>query len=136
MTIYGAIVYTIVALWLAPGSLWRPVALVLLLQWGIGEAVYTVTGDHISLPVYIVGDCAVIAVAFLWRSHWSDWLIISAYPLVWALYVQTETRDQWLCLYWIAVAQMIVAGPWPQIQKIWGQVSHGRLRPEAKGEGA
>lgn len=128
MTIYGAILYTIVALWLAPGSLWRPVALVLLAQWGIGEAVYVATGDRISLPVYIVGDCAVIAVTYLWRSHWSDWLVVAPIPVAWWLYTIPETRAQWFALYWLALAQFVIAGPWPQVQRIWGQVSHGSIK--------
>lgn len=125
---YQAIIYAVIALWLSPGSLWRPVALALLLQWSVAEGVYLATRDHVSLPVYIVGDCAVVAVVLLWRSHWSDWLVVAPLPLVWCLYVMPETRGQWEALYWIALGQFVVAGPWPKLQGVWGQVSHGPLR--------
>lgn len=126
-------IYALVVLWVFPGSLWRPVALAILVQWGIAEGAYAVFGDHISLPVYIVGDCAIIATVWLWRSHWSDWIIIALYPFVWYLYTLPETRDQWVSLYWVAVAQMIVAGPWPQLIKALGSYHHGPKRRTVRG---
>lgn len=114
-----------VALWLVPGSFWRPIALALLVQWAAAEAYYQLTDVRVPLLIYAVGDLAVIAAALLARSHWSDWLIIAVYPLVWVLYLQDHTRDQWIALYFIALAQFVLAGPWPQIQRALGSFSHG-----------
>ena len=113
----GALVYAVAALWLLPTSWWRPVALALLIQWALAEVAYEVWGDFIPLPVYLVGDCAVIVTAWLWRSHWTDWLVIAPYPYVWFLYGTPETRDQWTTLYWIALAQFVMAGPWVQARR-------------------
>lgn len=120
--------FAVVALWLAPASLWRPSALALLIQWSVGEAVYQLTGDFIPLPVYMVGDCAVIAVVYLWRSHWSDWLILAVYPVVFWLYTIPETRQQWISLYYLALVQFVLAGPFPQIQRAMALYSHGPMR--------
>lgn len=121
----GQLMFGTALLWLAPGSLWRPIALALLVQWGAAEAWFQVTGGYWPTAVYLVGDIAVIVCALLWRSHWSDWLIIAPYPLVWWLYEQPETPGQWQALYWIMLAQMILAGPWPQIQRTLSAYSHG-----------
>lgn len=129
MTWWGWLMFGTVALWLAPGSLWRPVALALLVQWAAAEAFYQITHVRVPLLIYAIGDLAVIAAALLARRHWSDWLIIAAYPLVWFLYLQPETRDQWIALYFLALAQFVLAGPWPQIQRAAGGYSHGPLRP-------
>lgn len=129
MSPWGWTMFAIVLLWLAPGSLWRRSALALLVQWSICEAQYRVTGDRSPMAVYIVGDCAVIAVVVLWRSHWSDWLIVACYPVVWWLYCTPETREQWIALYAIALVQFLIAGPWPNLARALHEFSHGPRRP-------
>lgn len=128
----GWLMFGTVALWLVPGSLWRPVALALLAGWFVAEAMFMLTGDRFPLRLYAAGDLAVIATVLLFRSHWSDWLILSPYPLVWWLYTRPETRGEWIALYWIALAQFVAAGPWPQLQRALGSVSHGSLRGSAE----
>lgn len=129
MSALGVIMYALVALWLAPGSLWRPVAFALLIQWSVGEFVFLQTGDFVPVQFYIPFDIAVIIAVLFLRSHWSDWLIIAPYPLVWWLYTEPETHSQWMALFWIAAGQFILAGPWPQLQRALGSNSHGPLRP-------
>lgn len=129
MTWWGWLLFGTVALWLAPGSFWRPCALALLLQWGISETLYQWSGERMPMGVYLVGDMAVVACVLLARSHWSDWLVIAPYPIVWWLYAMPESREQWITLYWLALAQMLIAGPWPQIQRTLSSVSHGSSKP-------
>lgn len=128
MNAWGWVVFAVVALWLAPASLWRPSALALLIQWSVGEAVYQLTGDFIPLPVYVVGDCAVIAAVYLWRSHWSDWLILAVYPVVFWLYTIPETRGQWVALYLLTLVQFVLAGPWPNMARSLPWFSHGMAK--------
>jgi len=124
----GWLMFGVVALWLVPGSLWRPVALALLVGWYVPEVMFAFTNDYLPLSIYVAADIAVIAAVLLFRSHWSDWLILAPYPVVWWFYTLPETRGQWLALYWIAFVQFIVAGPWPQLQRIGGNVSHGSVK--------
>lgn len=132
MTWLGAIMYGTVVLWLAPGSLFRPVALALLIQWGAGELIFLTTGDYVPAHAYIPFDMAVIFAVLFLRSHWSDWLIIAPYPLVWWLYLQPETREQWIALYTIALVQFLIAGPWPNIGRALQSYTHGPLRAKSK----
>lgn len=125
----GFVMFGLVSLWLAPGSLWRPVALALLVQWVGAEFLYQLTGSFVPVRMYIPTDIAVIVAVIVFRSHWSDWLIIAPYPVVWRLYAQPVSHGQWTALFWIAAGQFLIAGPWPQIQRSLGAFSHGRLRP-------
>jgi len=122
MNPYQCLMYAVMALWLAPGSLWRPVALALLLQWAIGEAIYMRAGVHVPVAYYFFTDIAVCVTALLWRSHPSDLWVISVYPVVWFFYTKP---DNWYPLYWIAVIQFIMAGPWPQLQNALSTYTHG-----------
>jgi hypothetical protein len=116
-----------VALWLAPGSLWRPCALALLVQWAIAEGLYQAAGNRLPLPVYVAGDLAVLAALVFRGSHWTDWLVALPYPVVWTLYAMPASREQWIWLYWIALGQMVAAGPWVQARQevtILGEFLH------------
>lgn len=114
MTWWGWLMFGTVALWLLPGSLWRPVALALLVQWAVAEGYYQATHDRFPRLIYIAGDIAVIAAVVFARRHWLDWLAILPYPAVWYLYAQDDTRANWIALYWIALGQFAIAGPWSQ----------------------
>ena len=134
MSYLGWIMYGTVALWLAPGSLWRPVAVALLAEWYIAEVNYLFFKDFEPLTIYYIGDAAVVFTVVFFHSHWSEWLILSPYPLVWWLYEQPETQAQWAALYWIALIQFILAGPWPQTQRVLGSNTHGSLKEHRYGE--
>ncbi len=121
----GYLMYATVALWLAPGGIWRPVALALLTQWAVGEFIFAGLGEFVPVWAYLPFDLAIIAVVVAMRSHWSDWLVVAPYPAVWWLYAQPVSQAQWEALYWIALAQFIVAGPWPQIMRGRDHYSHG-----------
>ena len=125
MSTYGIVMFGLAVLWLAPASLWRPVATALLVQWAAAEAIYQATGDFTPTTVYLIGDFIVVAAVLFRRSHWSDWFIVAPYPVVWWLYGQPETRGQWEALYYIAIGQFVLAGPWPNIIKALGSFSHG-----------
>lgn len=124
---YGIALFGLALLWLAPASLFRPVALVLLIQWVAAELTYQLTGNFQPTLVYLAGDIAVCVTVLLFRSHWSDWLVVLSYPVVWWAYTLEPSRDQWLLLYWIVLAQFLIAGPWPKFQRIPGRISHGPL---------
>lgn len=137
MSPWGWVIFATVALWLAPGSLWRFSANALLIQWFAGEWIYQVTGDRLPTALFVAGDLAVIAATVFRRSHWSDWLIVAPYPVVWWLYAMPQTREQWIALYLIALAQFVLAGPWPNMGRALHAYSHGPRRPlESTHEGA
>lgn len=129
MSIWGWFIFGVAALWLAPGSLFRPVALVLLLGWVTAEGWYQATGDKVPMRIYLPFDFVALATIVLSRSHWSDWLIVPLIWWQWWWYGQVEDRQQWIWLYWLSVAQFLIAGPWPQLQRMLFSVSHGPLRP-------
>ena len=129
--------FGLAVIWVAPGSLWRPVALALLLQWGLIEGSYQITLNQFPDELSRITDIMVIATVLCSRfapqvkfvqPHWSDWLIILLYPVVWWLYEQSDTRDKWIALYWIVIVQFLIAGPWPQIQRALSANSHGPFR--------
>lgn len=120
--------YALVALWLMPGAIWRPVAGALLISWGIGEGVYAATGNQIPLWVYPFCDALVVAVIFAKRSHWSDLLILPLLGAQWYWYTVPYGREQWTWLYFLTIAQFVVAGPWPNIYRAMNRVSHGPVR--------
>ena len=127
----GWLLYGVVALWLLPASFTRPVALALLLQWFAGEVQFLYAGDYEPMLIWVAGDMAVFATVLMFRSHWTDWLILLPYPLVWWLYMQPESQTQWMALYWIVVCQMLLAGPWMVIQKSLREYNQGDSRLNA-----
>lgn len=123
----GWLLYCVVCVWLAPATLWRPVALALLLTWGAAEVAYLSGGHFEPLWLYVPGDLIVIATILHARSHWTDWLILAPYPLIWWLYTEPQSPAQWAALYWIALMQFILAGPWVQAFRALCLFSHGPL---------
>lgn len=114
MSAWGIVLYAAVGLWVIPGALSRPVAIPIFLEWAVSEFLYKwVTGDRFPLEVYYPMDCAVIATIYLWRSHWSDWIVPAGYLIAWPLYGVDETRAGWITLYFVFLAQCLIVGPWP-----------------------
>jgi hypothetical protein len=130
---WGILIYATVCLWLAPGALFRPTALILLLGWTVAEVWYEATGDSIPMKIYLPFDFMTLAVVDLYRSHWSDWLIVPLIFVQWHWYGQP---NPWIWLYWTAWLQFVIAGPWPQMQRLRGSVSHGPRRQETANEGS
>lgn len=122
-------IYSLIVVWLAPGSLWRPVAMALLVTWGLCEAVYAVTGLHAPRDLYFACDAIVMLVVATRRSHWSDLAIIPLIVAQWRWYPEGETRYGWEWLYWLTVIQFLIAGPWPQVQRSLKDYTHGPMRP-------
>lgn len=135
MTIWGIILYSVVLLWLMPGAFWRPVAVSLLLTWGFCEAVYAFTGVHVPRDLYYVCDAIVLFVIATQRSHWSDLLIIPLTVAQWRFYPEPVSRQTWFIMYWLALTQFIIAGPWPVLIKGMRHYSHGSVKKAALGHG-
>ena len=112
----------------ALGGLWRPGSIVLAASWIIGEAVAVQTGNGLPISLYWVLDPLVLYSIWHWRSSLLDWFIMVCFPLQWVTYLWAEGDGQWWLLYWLALAQMVLAGPWPAMQRAMPRVSHGPLR--------
>lgn len=122
--------YGTALVWLTPATLWRPVALALLLQWVAGELQFIPGGSFEPKLIWMIGDLCVIGTVLFLHRHWSDWLLLLPYPAVWWLYTQPETQAQWMALYWITLAQFVIAGPWPVLQRATWFSSHGPLHAD------
>lgn len=125
MTSYGIVLYAVVALWLMPGAIWRPVAMALLMTWAVGEGSYYITGNQIPLKLYYMGDLIVAGVALMRRSHWSDLAVIPLIAAQWYWYQAPFGREQWMWLYFLTLAQMVACGPWPVLIRANGFYTHG-----------
>lgn len=126
----GQLHYGLAVLWLLPATRWRPVALALLCGFVAAQFEFMRFGDWSPIAAYLVFDAAVIATVLLWRSHWSDWAVIGLLPVAWYFYTRPDTRETWLWLYWLNIAQFVIAGPWPQIQRALHSFTHGALYRE------
>ena len=116
------------ACWAALGGLWRPGALALAMSWLIGEAIARATGNGLPILLYRMLDPIVIYIIWRWRSSRLDWFMLVGFAFAWATYTIQDGWLQWWILFWIALAQMVLAGPWPVMQRAMPRVSHGPLR--------
>lgn len=114
--------------WALAGGLWRPGSLALAASWLLAQAWYAVSGESAPIWLYVLLDPLVLGASWLWRASWLDWIIIGIFPLEWVTYVLLEGTDQWWCLFFLAAAQMLCAGPWPKLQNTLSSVTHGPMR--------
>ncbi len=114
--------------WALLGGLWRPGSIALAASWMAGQAFYVGTGNALPLALYAVLDPLVLYI--IWRHHSSrlDWFIMACFPFQWATYVMVTGAAQWWILWITSLAQMVLAGPWPAMQRMLPLVSHGPLR--------
>ena len=122
------LVMLIAVCWAALGGLWRPGSTALAVAWLIGEAVARGSGNGSPISLYWVLDPLVLYIIWQWRSSLLDWSEMACFPFMWATYLMAEGWLQWWILFWIALAQMVLAGPWPAMQRMLPLVSHGPLR--------
>lgn len=135
MTLWTILIYGAVLCWLMPAAAWRPVAMVLMVTWGIGEAWWYLTGDHVSPRLYRAGDCLVMLIVATKRGHWSELLIIPLIFAQWDIYAEPDSYDRWVRLTVLQLLQFGIAGPWFGWQRGSNHFSHGPLRPAESNSG-
>ena len=94
-------------------------SLALVFAWCVGQAAWMITGDYIPAQTYMMADALVLAVIFKYGHRTSDLLIAGIFMFQWALYPYGD--DAWWPLYWLALLQMVLAGPvpdWPQFRRL------------------
>ena len=116
--------------WAMIGGIWRASGAVLAMAWGLGQAAYVLTGSSLPLWVYYVTDP--IAAFIILRRYGSilDASILALFVPMWWAYFNQTGREQWWTLWEISCLQLLLAGPWPQLQQITFSVSHGPRRAE------
>lgn len=112
----------------ALGGLWRPGSLALACSWVIGEAVARGSGNGLPISLYWVLDPLVFYIIWRYRASRLDWSILAVFAFQWATYAMDEGATQWWLLYWSALLQMVLAGPWPGTQRGRAWYTHGPLR--------
>lgn len=138
-----------------PAALRNPTAGALVAAWALGEATWLLTGNSLPLNVYFMADIAVLAVmcvkaimkegsrtyptmkaqlAAFWRALtlW-DKLIAGGYIFAaWPVYViAMHDYYRWWALYWIVVAQILLAGC--EAIQSWLGVRKGRVMSKPPG---
>lgn len=117
-----------------PAAFRNPTAFALATSWAVGQAVWWYTGNNLPLKAYFIADLTVIAIIYakaiigvgprkyrnLAHQLWCmvteltlfDRVIVALFVLgCWPLYVLTlDAWLQWWALYWITVAQFLLAG--------------------------
>jgi hypothetical protein len=139
MSLPHALMWAIVLVVGVPSAWRNPTAGALVLCWVFSEGLWALTGNGLAVAYYAYPDAFVIAVIFAkpewcnlgWDRGWllelkcillerspCDRIILLSYPVVWTLYVVgIAPYYQWWSLYWIAVAQFVVAA-WEPLSKL------------------
>lgn len=120
--------------WSRAGSV-RPVGMLICAAWAAQEGVWASYGG--SLPLVIAGGLCDALIAVYALRHCAlpttDRIVVALLPASFAAavfaHVDGHSASWWLS-WSIVAAQMVLGLPRPKLQRIWGQVSHGRLRPE------
>ncbi|MDI7149877.1 hypothetical protein, partial [Klebsiella pneumoniae] len=94
-------------------------------SWAIGQAWWLWSGDSLPIGLYRALDIAVIAIILHYPKSAFDWAIVLLFGWQWWAYDKLAGAEQWWCLFWLALAQMVAAGPWKQVQRVLFSVSHG-----------
>lgn len=100
----------------------------LLSAWLVGQIAYWLTRDSAPVEVYIPVDIIAAILIYKYRTNWMDSAILAIYPAMWIAYFTMPELQQWWTLYWLAIAQFVLAGPWPAFTKITGSQQHGPAR--------
>ena len=109
-------------------AFWRPGSVALASSWIIAQVYAVKTGDSLPIELYRTLDALVIAALCLQSRVALDWFILSIFPLQWWVYSWSDEVTVWWILWALALAQMVLAGPWPMRQQVKGSVSHGPRR--------
>lgn len=113
----GWIIYTVVALWLAPAMLVHHAARVLFCAWFLAEMISVSTGNKLPIGYYVFLDAVALFALWRWGGGRADRAIMLlyapmalSYGLWWAGLL--DNRPTWWALYWLAMTQFVIAGPW------------------------
>ena len=120
--------YILVFAWVAPAALWRKSSLALLISWSAAQAWYLLSGDSVPIPLYLVADAIVIAVILAFSKDRTDLGILAIFPAMWLVYFSDGGVSQWWALYWLAMTQFVLAGPWVVFARIGGNIQHGAAK--------
>lgn len=111
------LIRAVMILWVVPAGIWRNSAIVMLAIWLYADFM---PESQVAMPVYAFFwlDCIAIVLIWHWRSSWLDKAIIALFPIEWYAYANVPDTEasgylQWWVLYWLTLAQFILAGPWP-----------------------
>lgn len=110
---------------------WRPGSVALAASWCVGQFWYYKTGDQLPFALYLVLDAMVIVALFTQVRVALDWFVLSIFPMQWFAYTWDDPFVIWWFLWALALAQMVLAGPWPSQQSVKGSVTHGPRRSYA-----
>lgn len=113
--------------WAMAAGPWRLSSVALVASWMVGQAWFCATGDSTPVRLYLILDPLVIAATMHWRGSWLDWVVLALFPVEWWAYDRMSGVPQWWALWGLSSAQLLAAGPWPQVQRMFGSVSHGPL---------
>lgn len=114
--------------WAMAAGPWRLGSVALVAAWMVAQAWFCVTGEDTPVLLYYVLDVLVIAAVLHLRTSVLDWCVIALFPLEWWAYNALSGAERWWMLWALSSAQMILAGPWPWLQRGIESVSHGSLR--------
>lgn len=114
--------------WAASAAPWRRGSMALAVSWLAAQAWWAITGDAVPIGVYRAADALVVVVLLTGAVGKLDWLIVGLFGAQWWAYDHVDGLEQWWALFWLAFAQMVLAGPWRQVQRTLFSNSHGPLR--------
>lgn len=116
--------------WAGIGGIWRKGSIALCVAWAFGQAIYIATGDSLPVEAYKQIDPIVALVIICFYGSKLDAAILVLFVPAWWAYDNLTGVEQWWTLLTITCAQLFLAGPIPNIQRILFTISHGPRRAE------
>lgn len=114
--------WLVVGFWLVPGALLRASPVILAVAWALAEDEACRSGNPLPVERCVALDIlSMAAIACLTKLKFNpdtrrDWVVAAFFPFMLAVYATDWTnREKWLVLWALALAQFIIAGPWPFI---------------------
>lgn len=106
-----------------PAMFVHKTAAVLVGAWLFNMAAYLLDGTPLPIPSYILSDVVAVVLIMSWRTTLADYLVLGIYPICWVIYAvgfagMIEPVQQYWALYALALAQFVIAGPWPSLSGI------------------
>ncbi|MEP0179349.1 MAG: hypothetical protein ABJC83_23290 [Roseobacter sp.] len=126
----GWLFAAVLLLWAAPALFWRRSARGLVAAWVVAEFYFRISGNQVPVQLYLFLDCAIITFVLLGRKLPTDWAILAIFPVMWTLYFTETGAVQWWALYWLALTQLFLAGPWFLFQKAKLLYDRGPLKAQ------
>ena len=107
---------------------WPWPAFLILCAFVLQEYDARVLGNELNIVFYRICDAFIFA--FLWRERGQKAIaaILAIYLTMWIAYTLSDKDAMWWYLYWGTLAQIVLAGPWPEFARIGGKIQHGSFR--------